>query len=84
MIVGGKSRTAGERESVSSEDTGIMAVRIAAFGCRACSPFKNICSSNVGEGILAVGDSHGTSAVLQLLSIHCFGWEKFISATSAG
>ena len=85
MIAGGKARTAGEWESVSFEDTGIMAVRIAAFGCRACSPLKNIsCSSNVGERILLVGDSHGTSAVLELLSFHCFGWEKFISAIGAG
>ena len=76
---------AGEQESVSFKDTGIMAVRIAAFSCRAYSPLKNIsCSSNVGDGILLVGDSRGTSAVLELLSFRRFGWESVLARNMIG
>ena len=64
---------------------GITAVRIAAFGRMAFSPFKNIsCSSNVGEGILLVDDSCGTLTALVLQSFRRFGCEKLISAIGAG
>lgn len=69
---------------VSFWGLGITAVRIAAFGCMAFSPFKNICSTNVGEGILLVDDSCGTSAALLLLSSRYFGCAKLISAIGAG
>jgi hypothetical protein len=64
---------------------GVTTVRIAAFGRMAFSPFKNIsCSSNVGEEILLVDDSCGTSAALVLQSFRRFGFEKLISAIGAG
>ena len=34
--------------------------------------------------LCATFDPRGTSAVLELLSFHWFGWEKFISAIGAG
>ena len=72
---------AGLCETVCLGSMGITAVSIAAFGCMAFSPLRNIfCLSQVGERILLVNDSGSTfDAVL----FHLFGCEKFFSAIGA-